>query len=98
MRRSGGWKKRRAAPYCADRAGEPRHYGAKQETIMAEEQKGSNLVRLAVGAGILAAVGVGMAIFVPRRRWQAMAVPLRGLAATPLAVAATAWAVNLWND
>jgi hypothetical protein len=65
---------------------------------MAEEQKGSNLVRLAVGAGILAAVGVGVAIFVPRRRWQAMAAPLRGLAATPMVVAVTAWAASLWND
>ena len=65
---------------------------------MAEEQKGSNLVRLAIGAGILAAAGVGLAIFVPRRRWQAMAAPLRGLAATPAAMAVTAWAISLWND
>jgi hypothetical protein len=65
---------------------------------MAEEQKGSNLVRLAIGAGILAIAGVGLAIFVPRRRWQAMAGPLRGLAATPAAVAVTAWALSLWND
>jgi hypothetical protein len=65
---------------------------------MAEEQKGSNLLRLAIGAGILAAAGVGLAIFVPRRRWQAMAAPLRGLAATPAAMAVTAWAISLWND
>jgi hypothetical protein len=65
---------------------------------MAEEQKGSNLVRLAVGAGILAAVGVSLAVFVPRRRWQAMATPLKGLAATPVAAAVTAWAINLWAD
>jgi hypothetical protein len=65
---------------------------------MAEEQKGSNLVRLAIGAGILAAAAVGVAVFVPRRRWQAIGAPLRGLAATPVAVAVTAWAVSLWND
>jgi hypothetical protein len=65
---------------------------------MAEEQKGSNLIRLAIGAGILAVAGVSLAIFVPRRRWQAMAAPLRGLAATPAAMAVTAWAISLWND
>lgn len=65
---------------------------------MAEEQKGSNLMRLAIGAGILAVAGVSLAIFVPRRRWQAMAAPLRGLAATPAAMAVTAWAISLWND
>ena len=65
---------------------------------MAEEQKGSNLVRLAIGAGILAVAAVSVAVFVPRRRWQAMASPLRGMAATPMAVAVTAWAASLWND
>ena len=65
---------------------------------MAEEQKGSNLLRLALGAGILAAAAVSLALFVPRRRWQAVAAPLKGLSATPMAAAVTAWAVNLWAD
>ena len=65
---------------------------------MAEEQKGSNLVRLALGAGIIAAAAVSVAVFVPRRRWQALASPLKGVAATPLAAAVTAWAINLWAD
>jgi hypothetical protein len=65
---------------------------------MAEEQKGSSLLRLALGAGILAAAAVGVAVFVPRRRWQAVAAPLKGLAATPAVAAMTAWALNLWGD
>jgi hypothetical protein len=65
---------------------------------MAEEQKGSNLLRIAVGAGILAVAAVGVAVFVPRRRWQAIGAPLKGLAATPVIAAATAWAVSLWDD
>ena len=65
---------------------------------MARQEKGSNLLRLAVGAGILAAVGVGVAIFVPRSRWQAMAAPLRKLPSVPVAAAVTAWAMSLWSD
>ena len=65
---------------------------------MAEEQKASNLLRLALGAGLLAAAAVSVAVFVPRRRWQAVAAPLQGLAATPVAAAVTAWAIKLWAD
>jgi hypothetical protein len=65
---------------------------------MAEEQKGSNLLRLALGAGLLAAAAVSVAIFVPRRRWQAVLAPVQGLAATPVAAAVTAWAIKLWAD
>ena len=65
---------------------------------MAQEEKGSNLLRLALGAGILAAAAVSLAVFVPRRRWEAVAAPLKGLAATPVAMAVTAWAINLWAD
>jgi hypothetical protein len=64
---------------------------------MAEEQKGSSLLRLALGAGLLAAAAVSVAVFVPRRRWQAVAAPLRG-AAVPAFAAVTAWAVNLWDE
>ena len=45
---------------------------------MADDDRGSNYVRLAVGAGVLAAAAVGLAVFVPRRRWAAMAEPFRG--------------------
>jgi hypothetical protein len=65
---------------------------------MKEEQNGPNMLRLVLGAGILAAAAVGLAVFVPRSRWQAMAAPLRGLTAAPLATAVTAWAVSLWRD
>jgi hypothetical protein len=65
---------------------------------MAEEEKGSNLLRLALGAGLLAAAAVSVAVFVPRRRWQAIGAPLQGLAATPIAAAVTAWAIKLWAD
>jgi len=68
------------------------------ETTMADEQKGSSLLRLALGAGLLAAAVVGLAVFVPRSRWQAMTAPLRGLSAAPLAAAVTAWAASLWHD
>ena len=44
---------------------------------MSDQDRGSNYVRLAVGAGVLAAAAVGLAIFVPRRRWVAMAEPFR---------------------
>ena len=65
---------------------------------MARDERSSNLLRLALGAGVLAAAAVSLAVFVPRRRWQAAAAPLRGLAATPVAAAVTAWAVSLWAD
>jgi hypothetical protein len=65
---------------------------------MVEEEKGSNLLRLALAAGLLAAAAVSVAVFVPRRRWQAIGEPLRGLAATPVVAAVTAWALNFWDE
>lgn len=65
---------------------------------MAEETKGSNLVRLAIGAGILAAGAVALAVFVPRKRWSQAAAPLRAAMELPLAAAVAAWATGLWND
>ena len=62
------------------------------------EERGTNYVRLAVGAGVLAAAAVGLALFVPRRRWVAMAEPFRGLVKSPWAVAMTAWAAGLWHE
>ena len=62
------------------------------------DDRGSNYVRLAVGAGVLAVAAVGLAVFVPRRRWAAMAEPLRGVLKSPAALAMTAWAVGLWNE
>jgi hypothetical protein len=60
------------------------------------EERGTNYVRLAVGAGVLAAVG--LALFVPRRRWAAMAEPFRGVLRSPAALAMTAWAAGLWHE
>jgi hypothetical protein len=65
---------------------------------MAEENKGSSLVRLAVGAGIIAAGAVALAVFVPRRRWAAVAAPLRAAMELPIAAAIAAWATGLWQD
>jgi hypothetical protein len=65
---------------------------------MAEESKGSNLMRLAVGAGILAVGAVALAVFVPRRRWAQAAVPFRAALELPVAAAVAAWAAGLWND
>lgn len=65
---------------------------------MAQEQQGPNVLRLALGAGILAAAALGVAVFVPRRRWLAMAAPLKNLStAAPLAAMA-AWATGLWSE
>ena len=65
---------------------------------MADDDKRSNYVRLAVGAGVLAVAAVGLAVFVPRRRWAAMAEPFRFVLKSPAALAMTAWAVGLWNE
>src|SRR5438067_1024692 len=63
---------------------------------MAEEQKGPNLLRLALGAAVLAAAAVSVAIFVPRSRWRSLGASVKGLSAAPMAAAVTAWAVSLW--
>ena len=65
---------------------------------MAEKTKTSNLMRLAVGAGILAAGAVALAVFVPRRRWVQVAQPFRAALDLPIAAAVTAWAASLWSD
>jgi hypothetical protein len=65
---------------------------------MAEESKGTNYVRLALGAGLLAAAAVSVAIFVPRRRLAFVTEPLADLAKLPVAAAVTAWAMGLWRD
>jgi hypothetical protein len=65
---------------------------------MAEASKGTNYVRLAVGAGLLAAAAVGVAIFVPRRRLAFVTEPLAEIAKLPIAAAVTAWAVSLWRE
>ncbi len=65
---------------------------------MAEESKGTNYARLALGAGLLAAAAVGVALFVPRRRLAFVTEPLAELAKLPVAAAVTAWAVSLWRD
>jgi hypothetical protein len=65
---------------------------------MADRDEGTNFVRLAVGASVLAAAAVGLAVFVPRRRWVAMAEPFRGVLESPAAVAMSAWALGLWSE
>jgi len=65
---------------------------------MAEESKGINYTRLALGAGLLAAAAVSIAVFVPRRHLALVTEPLAGLAKLPVAAAVTAWAVRLWQD
>jgi hypothetical protein len=65
---------------------------------MAEESKGTNYARLALGAGLLAAAAVSVAVFVPRRRLAFVTEPLAELAKLPVAAAVTAWAMGLWHD
>jgi hypothetical protein len=65
---------------------------------MAEDSKGINYVRLAVGAGILAVAAVSVALFVPRRRLAFVTEPLAGIGKLPIAAAVTAWAMSLWHD
>lgn len=65
---------------------------------MAEDGRHSNLVRIAVGAGILAAGAVALAIFVPKRRWQQAAAPFRAAMGLPVAATVAAWATGLWDD
>ena len=62
------------------------------------DDRGTNYVRLAVGAGVLAAAAVGLVLFVPRRRWVAMAEPFKGVLKAPMVVAMTAWAAGLWHE
>jgi len=65
---------------------------------MAEDSKGTNYAKLALGAGLLAAAAVSVAIFVPRRRLAFVTEPMAELAKLPVAAAVTAWAVRLWQD
>jgi hypothetical protein len=65
---------------------------------MAEECKGTNYTRLALGAGLLAAAAVSVAVFVPRRRLAFVTEPLAGLVKLPVAAAVTAWAMGLWHE
>jgi len=65
---------------------------------MSEESKGISYTKLALGAGLLAAAAVSIAVFVPRRHLALVTEPLSGLAKIPAAAAVTAWAVKLWQD
>jgi hypothetical protein len=62
---------------------------------MAEESKATNYAKLALGAGLLAAAAVSVAVFVPRRRLAFFTEPLAKL---PVAAAVTAWAMGLWHE
>ena len=65
---------------------------------MAEDSKGFNYARLALGAGLIAVAAVVVAAFVPRRRLAMITEPLAGVAKLPVAAALTAWAMGLWHD
>ena len=65
---------------------------------MADDTKGTNYMRLALGAGLLAAAAIGVAAFVPRRKLAFVTEPLANLAKLPVAAAVTAWAMNLWHE
>ena len=65
---------------------------------MAEQSRGVNYARLALGAALLAAAAVSIAVFVPRRRHAVITEPLAQLRKLPVAAAVTAWAVRLWQD
>jgi hypothetical protein len=58
----------------------------------------TNYVRLALGAGILAAAAIGVVAFVPRRRLVQVTQPLSDLARAPVVAAVTAWALGLWHE
>ena len=70
-------------------AAKPAMMAVQNENAMADEDRGSNYLRLALGAGVLAAAAVGLAVFVPRRRWVAMAEPFRAALKSPMAMAMT---------
>jgi hypothetical protein len=70
----------------------------ERRTAMAEENKGTNYARLALGAGLLAAAAVSVAVFVPRRRLAFVTEPLADLAKLPVAAAIAAWAMGLWHE
>jgi hypothetical protein len=65
---------------------------------MSEDSKGTNYAKLALGAGLLAAAAVSVAVFVPRRRLAFLTEPLAEIAKLPMAAAVTAWAVSLWRE
>ena len=65
---------------------------------MAEERKGISFMHLALGAGLIAVAAVGVAAFVPRRRWAMAGGALKGALEWPLVNAVTLWAAGLWNE
>ncbi len=64
---------------------------------MADDSKGTNLVRLAIGAGILAAGAVALAVLVPRSKWAAIGAPIKS-AGLPVVAAVTGWAAGMWAN
>jgi hypothetical protein len=65
---------------------------------MTEDRKGISLFHLAVGAGLIAVAAVGVAAFVPRRRWAMAGDALKGALDWPMVSAVTLWAASLWNS
>jgi hypothetical protein len=64
---------------------------------MSEQSKGISYTKLALGAGLLAAAAVSIAVFVPRRHLALVTEPLAGIAKLPVAAAVAAWAMGLWQ-
>ena len=65
---------------------------------MADDTKGTNYMKLALGAGLIAVAAVGVVAFVPRRKLAFVTEPLANVAKLPIAAAVTAWALNLWHE
>ena len=65
---------------------------------MTEERKGISLFHIAVGAGILAVAAVGVAAFVPKRRWVQAGEAMKGALDWPVVSAITLWAASLLSD
>ena len=59
---------------------------------------GVNLAKLSVAAGVLAVAVVGVALFVPRRRYAMLGEPFRKAADSQLAAALTQWFTGLINS
>jgi hypothetical protein len=70
----------------------------ERTNAMSEEGKGTNYAKLALGAGLLAAAALSVAVFVPRRRLAFVTEPIAELAKLPVAAAITAWAMGIWRE
>ena len=61
-------------------------------------ERSGNTGRVLLGAGLLAAAAVGVAVFVPRRKLVLVTEPFKALGQSPMALAIAAWATGLWAE